>query len=145
MHTLVSELLELKGRQIYAVRPTDSVYEAIRQMSEHGVGALLVMEGDALRGILSERDYARKIVLEGKSSKNTTVSEIMTSNLHIATPASTVGQCMRLMTEKRIRHLPVVAAGKVEGVLSIGDLVKKIINDQRVEIEQLQSYIAGQT
>lgn len=144
MHTPVSQLLQMKGTQIYAVAPQDSVYEAVRRMSEYGVGALIVLDGEALTGIVSERDYARKVVLQGRQSKETPVADIMTRSVYTATPTQTVRDCMKLMTERKIRHLPVVDGGRVIGMLSIGDLVKQIITTQQAQIEQLQNYIAGQ-
>lgn len=144
MHTPVSQLLQMKGTQIYAVAPQDSVYEAVRRMSEYGIGALVVLDGDTLAGIVSERDYARKVVLQGRQSKETPVADIMTRNVYTAAPTQTVRDCMKLMTERKIRHLPVVDDGRVIGMLSIGDLVKQIITTQQAQIEQLQNYIAGQ-
>lgn len=144
MYTPVSQLLQRKGHQIYAVAPTDSVYEAVRRMSDYGVGALIVLEGEQLAGIVSERDYARKVVLQGRQSKETPVADIMTREVVTAAPTLTVRDCMKLMTERKIRHLPVLDGGRVIGMLSIGDLVKQIITAQQAEIEQLQSYIAGQ-
>jgi len=144
MHTPVSQLLQMKGHQIYAVAPDDSVYEAVRRMSEFGVGALVVLDGETLAGIVSERDYARKVVLQGRLSKETPVADIMTRSVVTAAPAQTVRDCMKLMTERKIRHLPVVDGNRVIGMLSIGDLVKQIITTQQAQIEQLQNYIAGQ-
>jgi CBS domain-containing protein len=144
MHTPVSQLLQMKGTQIYAVAPQDSVYEAVRRMSEYGIGALVVLDGDTLAGIVSERDYARKVVLQGRQSKETPVADIMTRTVVTATPTQTVRDCMKLMTERKIRHLPVVDGERVIGMLSIGDLVKQIITTQQAQIEQLQNYIAGQ-
>lgn len=144
MHTPVSQLLQMKGTQIYAVAPQDSVYEAVRRMSEYGIGALVVLDGDTLAGIVSERDYARKVVLQGRQSKETPVADIMTRNVYTTAPTQTVRDCMKLMTERKIRHLPVVDDGRVIGMLSIGDLVKQIITTQQAQIEQLQNYIAGQ-
>lgn len=145
MSTTVRQLISGKGDAIFGVAPGDTVFEAIRRMAEHGVGALLVMEGNDLHGILSERDYARKVILQGKSSRETLVSEIMTpkEKLVVATPVMTVNDCLGLMTNKRIRHLPVLEGVRVVGVLSIGDLVKSIISAQQREIEQLSQYIAG--
>jgi len=134
----------MKGHQIYAVAPDDSVYEAVRRMSEFGVGALVVLDGETLAGIVSERDYARKVVLQGRLSKETPVADIMTRSVVTAAPAQTVRDCMKLMTERKIRHLPVVDGNRVIGMLSIGDLVKQIITTQQAQIEQLQNYIAGQ-
>lgn len=139
----VRHLLAGKGDQIFAVTPADMVFEAIRRMADHGVGALLVMQGEQLVGILSERDYARKVILQGKSSRETAVADIMTSSLITVDPSTTVSDCMQLMSDKRIRHLPVLEGNRVVGVLSIGDLVKNIISEQQREIEQLSQYIAG--
>ncbi len=123
--------------------PDATVYEAIEQMAEKGVGALLVMEGERLVGIISERDYARKVILKGKASRKTKVREIMSHPVICARPELTVEQTMALMTEKRVRHLPVVVEKKVVGVISIGDVVRGIIEDDKFEIEQLTNYITG--
>jgi CBS domain-containing protein len=125
----------------YSIDPDEPVLEAIRLMAEHSIGAVLVMHGTELKGILSERDYARKIVLLGRSSSDTPVWQIMSSPVVSVTPEDSIDTCMRIMTDKRIRHLPVVARGKVVGVLSIGDLVKAIIDEQKQTIEQLEAYI----
>jgi CBS domain-containing protein len=134
-------ILESKGNVIWAVNPESTVLDAIGVMADKRIGALLVMKGDSLAGVFSERDYARKVVLMGKSSRETAVGEIMTSEVVVSTPENTIEECMSLMTTKRIRHLPVVADNKVVGVLSIGDLVNAIIEDQQHHIEQLESYI----
>ncbi len=139
----VKHLLELKGNAVYAIAPEAPVLDAIRQMAERGIGALLVMRGDELVGIVSERDYARKVILKGRSSKDTPVAEIMTASPISVDPSATVDECMRLCTDQRVRHLPVKDNGRVVGVVSIGDLVKAVIDDQAVEIDQLQRYIAG--
>jgi CBS domain-containing protein len=139
----VNQLLEAKGREVYAVGPDEPVYEAIRQMAERQVGALLVMDGERLAGIVSERDYARKVILRDRASRTTPVRDIMTAEVVSVAPHETVQACMQLMTRHRIRHLPVVEEGRVVGMLSIGDLVKAVIDDQQQEIEQLQRYIAG--
>ena len=139
--THVRHLLDRKGRAIYSVKPDDPVLEAIRVMADRHVGALLVMEGARLVGIVSERDYARKIILKGRSSADTPVSQIMSSPVLTVGPQSSVQECMELMTEHRVRHLPVVESGRVVGVVSIGDLVKAVIQDQQETIEQLESYI----
>lgn len=136
-------LLEGKGDGIFAIAPDDSVLDAIRLMAAKHVGALLVMRGDALVGIVSERDYARKVILKDRSSRDTAVSEIMSSPVITVTPAATLDDCMRTVTDHRVRHLPVVEGDRVQGVLSIGDLVKAVIDEQAREIEQLQSYIAS--
>lgn len=140
---LVKHLLEAKPNAIHAVAPEQAVLEAIRMMAEKHVGALLVMRGSELIGIVSERDYARKVILKGKSSADTPVSDIMSAPVLTVDPGESVHRCMRVMTEQRIRHLPVVADSKVVGVLSIGDLVKAVIDDQAETLEQLQRYIAG--
>ncbi|MCX7555708.1 CBS domain-containing protein [Xanthomonadaceae bacterium JHOS43] len=136
-------LLQDKGRAIFHVAPDDSVLDAIREMAQHGIGAVLVMKGDALVGILSERDYARNVILKDRSSKTTKVAEIMSAPVITVTPSSTLDDCMRTITDSRVRHLPVVDDGMVVGVLSIGDLVKAVIDAQAREIEQLHNYIAG--
>ena len=138
------KLLERKPGKtppIHAIDPDEPVLEAIELMSERGIGALLVMKGTELKGIVTERDYARKVVLLGRSSSDTPVWQIMTSPAVTVTPEDNIETCMRLMTDKRVRHLPVVAHDKVIGVLSIGDLVKAIIDEQKQTIEQLEAYI----
>ncbi len=139
--TMVRQLIEGKSRTLYTVEPEDPVLEAIRQMAEHHVGALLVMQGSELKGIISERDYARKVILHGRSSAETPVWEIMSSPVITVTPQQSVQDCMKLMTERRVRHLPVLEGGRVVGMISIGDLVKAVIEDQQQTIEQLESYI----
>lgn len=140
---LVKNILESKGNEIWHVAPDDSVLDTIRMMAGKGVGALLVMNGGKLAGIVSERDYARKVILKGRSSENTPVKDIMTTDVVCANPEQSVEECMALMTEKRIRHLPVMQGEKVVGVLSIGDLVKAIIEEQHFTIKQLEMYITG--
>ncbi len=139
----VNQLLDGKGRDILSIHPDAPVLEAIRKMAEHGVGALLVMKDGRMVGILSERDYARKVILKGRSSADTAVSEIMTAEVQTVGPERSVHGCMKAMTDARIRHLPVLEDGAVVGMLSIGDLVKAVIEDQQQEIAQLQQYIAG--
>ena len=139
--TYVSQLLDRKGRAMYSIEPEDPVLEAIQLMADHHVGALLVMKADELVGIVSERDYARKVILLGRSSAETPVWQIMSSPVLTVSLQHTVQECMELMTEHRVRHLPVVESGHVVGVVSIGDLVKAVIQDQRETIEQLESYI----
>jgi CBS domain-containing protein len=141
--TMLSQLLEAKGREVYSVAPGASVLEAIRQMAERHIGALVVLEEGRLVGILSERDYARKVVLNGRSSTSTAVREIMSSPVVTVAPEKTVDDAMRLMTARRVRHLPVMRGDKLVGVVSIGDLVKAVIEDQRHTIEDLRSYIQG--
>ena len=137
----VRHLLEQKDRAVRAVAPDDPVLEAIRAMAEHHVGALLVMQNNELLGIVSERDYARKVILLGRSSADTPVREIMTSPVVTVSPLSTLDECMRLVAERRVRYLPVVENGRTVGVVSIGDLVKATIEEQQRTIEQLESYI----
>ena len=140
---LVKHLLEGKGSAIYSIAPAAPVIDAVRSMAERSVGALLVMEGANLVGIVSERDYARKVILNGKSSKDTPVSEIMSAPVLTVAPGDSINHCMKQVTAHRIRHLPVVEADKVIGMLSIGDLVKAVIDDQAEQLEHLQKYIAG--
>jgi CBS domain-containing protein len=139
----VSQLLRVKGAQIFSVAPTDSVLRAIEIMATRHVGALLVMTQGELTGIISERDYARKVILKNRSSHDTLVSEIMTSPPVTVAPTDTIHHCMELMTQGRFRHLPVVESGRVVGMLSIGDLVKAVMEEQTAQIEQLERYIAG--
>jgi CBS domain-containing protein len=139
----VNQLLKVKGGQIFSVAPTDSVLRAIEIMATRHVGALLVMGQDRLLGIISERDYARKVILKNRSSHDTPVGDIMTANPVTVSSDVTVHHCMEVMTEGRFRHLPVVDKGRVVGILSIGDLVKAVIEDQSQKIEQLERYIAG--
>jgi CBS domain-containing protein len=137
----VHSVLENKGRDIVSISPTATVYEAIAEMAERGIGALLVLSDRNLVGIVSERDYARKVILQGRSSKETRVEEIMTPAPITVTPGHTVDECMRIMTDNRIRHLPVMDQGELKGVVSIGDLVKAIISSQAYTIDQLHTYI----
>lgn len=139
----IGSLIGKKGRQVWSLDPTASVYDAIAMMAEKEVGALPVMDGHDLLGILSERDYARKVILNGRSSKDTLVTEIMSSPVISVSPAQTIEECMRIITEKRIRHLPVVENGRIVGMVSIGDLVKWVITAQQETIRHLESYIAG--
>ena len=137
----VRDLLAGKGDSVYSVTPSSTVYEALGVMAERGIGAVLVLEQERLVGILSERDYARQVVLKGKTSKDTPVSDIMTTSVVYVTPERTVEECMAIMTNRRCRHLPVVVDRRVTGVLSIGDVVKALISEKQFEIEQLTSYI----
>jgi len=137
----VQQLLDHKPKAIYSVAPTDAVLTAIQKMAEHHIGALLVMTGDKLVGIVSERDYARKVVLLGRSATETRVEAIMTSKVITVTPKQDAHDCMRLMTDMRIRHLPVVSGDRVTGVLSIGDLVRAVIEEQERTIADLETYI----
>ena len=137
----VKQLLDDKGTQIYAIAPDARVIDALKLMAEKDVGALVVTEGGQLAGIISERDYARKVILHGKSSHDIQVREIMTSKVITVHPGQTVEECMALMTAKRIRHLPVTEGERLVGLLSIGDLVKEVIAEQEATIKQLESYI----
>ena len=139
----VKHLLQGKGNAIYSIAPDAPVLEAIKHMAERRIGALLVMRGEQLVGVMSERDYARKVILQGRSSAQTAVSDIMSSTPLTVSPDTDVFDCMRLCTDSRIRHLPVVQDGKVVGVISIGDLVKAVIDAQAEQIEQLQRYITS--
>ncbi len=139
----VSLILHNKGSQVWSISPDATVFDAIQMMGDKNIGALLVMSGDQLVGVISERDYTRKVALKGRSSRDTKVTEILSSSLVTATPGHTVEDCMRLMTENRVRHLPVIEAGKVAGIVSIGDLVNWTISVQDAAIEQLERYIAG--
>jgi|SRR5215471_19687370 len=139
----VRDLLDSKGRGIWSLAPGATVYEAIEQMAQKSCGALLVMEAERLIGIISERDYARKVILKGKHSRDITVREIMSHPVVCVAPEMTVEQTMALMTEKRVRHLPVVAGDQVVGVISIGDVVRAIIDDKEFYIQQLTSYITA--
>ncbi|MCP4302883.1 MAG: CBS domain-containing protein [Gammaproteobacteria bacterium] len=140
---LVKHLLDSKGREIISIVEEASVFDAIKMMAERSIGSLLVMEGGELKGIVTERDYARKVIVKGRSSKSTQVGEIMTAEVLTASTNQTVKECMTVMTERRIRHLPVVEDDEVLGLISIGDLVQAIIADQQEEIEQLEHYISG--
>ncbi len=139
----VKQLLSSKGHTVWSIRPQASMYDAIKLMADKEIGALLVMDASQLVGIVTERDYARKVVLQGKASKQTPVEDIMTTNVLCARPEQTVEECMALMTEKRVRHLPVLEEGSVVGLISMGDLVKAIIEEQQFIIEQLEHYISG--
>ncbi|HTI95581.1 MAG TPA: CBS domain-containing protein [Rudaea sp.] len=140
---LVKHLLEDKGGAIHAIEPDKPVLDAIRVMADKYIGALLVMKGSQLLGIVSERDYARKVILKGRSSAETPVREIMSASVLTVAPGDSVNHCMKLMTDRRVRHLPVVDDGRVLGVVSIGDLVKAVIEDQAQELEHMQRYISS--
>jgi CBS domain-containing protein len=142
MHS-IRQILEGKTAQVVCVTEQTPVLEVIRQMAEHGIGSVLVMRGDQLVGIATERDYARKVILKGRSSQDTPVADIMSSPVLTVGPGEDIRRCMQIVTEKRIRHLPVVDGGSVVGLISIGDLLKWVIREQEQEIEQLQQYIAG--
>jgi CBS domain-containing protein len=143
MTETIAMILAAKGSEIFAIPPDSNVFEAIALMAEKQIGAVLVMSGPALLGIVSERDYARKVILQGRSSKETKVSEIMTCSVVTVETADTVEDCMRIMTQRRIRHLPVLESGQLVGLVSIGDLVKALISSQAFTIQQLESFIAG--
>jgi CBS domain-containing protein len=139
----VKDVLEVKGYDVWSIGPDASVYDALRLMADREVGALVVMEGAKVVGIISERDYARKVILKGGSSKSMQVKEIMTTDVVYTQHEQNIEECMALMTEKRTRHLPVVDEGHLIGIVSIGDLVKSIIDEQKFTIEQLERYISG--
>lgn len=139
----VRDILQEKGRDIWRVSPQTTVFDALKLMADRNIGALLVLEGEKLAGIFSERDYARKVILKGKASKDTAVAEIMTAVVVTVRPSQTVEECMELMTANRIRHLPVVDGAELAGVISIGDVVKAIISDREFTIKQLENYITG--
>ena len=141
----VAAILESKSdRLVHRIGPDDTVFDAVQRMKQHNIGALLVTEGDQLVGLITERDYARKVVLLSRASKDTPVREIMTSAVMVVQPERTCEECMALMTEKRLRHLPVMDRGKLAGIVSIGDLVKHIISEQKFVIDQLEHYISGE-
>ena len=135
------QLLDKKGHDVWSIHPDDSVFDAIQEMADKNVGALVVVEDDKLAGIISERDYARKVILQGKSSKKTIVREIMVSKVICARLDQTIDDCMAIMTEKRIRHLPVMHEKQLTGMITLGDVVKSIIEDQKFEIDELSHYI----
>ena len=139
----VKQILERKGYDIWSVSPQTTVYEALQQMSEKNVGALLVLENDVLVGVFSERDYARKLILKGKASKDTLVHELMTSDVFYIEPHREIEDCLALMTDKHIRHLPVLENDRLIGIVTIGDIGKQIISDQQFLIEQLEKYVSG--
>lgn len=143
MQKTVATILEGKGGEVLRIGPDATVFEALELMAEKGVGALVVTDGDHLAGILSERDYARKVILLDRGSRETKVAEIMTREVITVEPARTVTECMELMTERRFRHLPVVSDGELIGVISIGDVVKAVISQQRQLIKELEQYITS--
>lgn len=143
MHTIRNILKQKKSHEVWAVSPDDTVLEAIKRMAELGIGAVLVMDGERLEGILSERDYARKIILQGRRSSETRVAEVMSHNVITGTPEMTADQGLSLMTEKFFRHLPIIEDSRVIGLVSIGDLVKTIIAEQQAVIRQLERYVTG--
>ena len=143
MQKTVARLLEVKGDHVWSINPDATVFEGIELLAEKDIGALLVLEGEHLAGIVSERDYARKIVLQGRESRTTPIRDIMTAELHTVTLETTTSECMELMTNERIRHLPVLEDGRVVGLISIGDVVRSVIEEQQFLIDQLESYITG--
>ena len=143
--TAVADILKSKGEAIvHTIGPNDSVFDALQRMADKGIGALLVMEGERIVGIVTERDYARKIALKGRTSALTHVRDVMTTSVMFVKPSQTSEECMALMTDNRLRHLPVVKDDRLVGLISIGDLVKDIISEQKFVIEQLEHYISGQ-
>ncbi len=139
----VSAILAHKGSAVWSIAPTSTVFDAIHLMADKNIGALPVLENGRLVGIISERDYTRKVILKGKSSKETLVRDIMTKDLLTAHPSDSVGECLEVMTERRVRHLPVIEGGKMVGLVSIGDLVRRVISAQTATIDNLESYITG--
>lgn len=142
--TTIRQLLRQKGNTVFSISPNDTVSDALRKMAEKDVGALIVMDGERLAGIISERDYARKVFLQGRASPTTRVQEIMSTMILYAEPTQAVAECMAIMTARRVRHLPVLEGERLIGVISIGDLVKSIIGDQKFMIDQLEHYLHGQ-
>ena len=141
--TTIAQLLNTKGNQIWSVEPKATIFKALEIMSEKEIGALLVMEDGKLTGIFSERDYARKVILKGKSSKETLVGELMTKKVFYIDPKKTINDCMAIMTDKHVRHLPVIENDKVIGIVTIGDVVNQIISEQEFTIQHLENYITG--
>lgn len=141
--TTVRQLLDYKGHEVIGLAPNDSVYDAIELMADRGVGALMILEHKKLVGVISERDYARKVILQGKSSKKTRIRDIMTTHLICVAPDNSVDDCMSLMTEKRMRHLPVIEDGEIIGVISIGDIVRVLLEEKEFTIQQLEHYICS--
>ena len=143
MKSTVKEILESKGENVYSITTEETVYDALVKMSKKDVGALVVMKSDKLAGIFSERDYARKVVLQGKSSKESKVGEMMSTEISVIQPSTSIEECMTLMTRKHVRHLPVMEGEQMIGIISIGDVVSRIINDQETTIKNLEDYIYG--
>ena len=141
--TTVDKLLSIKTKEIWSLAPSDSVFEALEMMADKNVSGLLIVKDEKLVGIFTERDYARKLILKGKFSKDTEVGDLMTKNVLYVEPNNTIEDCMKLMTDKRIRHLPVMDEGQLIGIVTIGDLVKQIISEQETTIHQLENYISG--
>jgi CBS domain-containing protein len=143
MTTSVRQVLEAKGSTTHSLPPTASVQDALELMAKNNVGSVVIADGDCLLGMFTERDFARKIGLQGRAAKDTSVRELMTSNLLTVSPSQTIDDCMEMITDNRVRHLPVVEQGRLIGIISIGDVVKAVIADQQQTIQQLSSYIAG--
>jgi CBS domain-containing protein len=139
----VKDILNRKGNQVYSVHPNETVYDAIKKMAELNIGALLVLNDNHLTGIISERDYRNKVILQGRTSATTPVRDIMTAQVYCVNSSDNINTCMQIMTEKKIRHLPVMDDGDLTGIISIGDVVKAVIDEQQVEIDNLRDYIAG--
>ena len=140
----VGELLKNKGREIWSISPLATVFQALELMAQKEVGALLVVANDKLIGIFSERDYARKVILKGRASKDTAVNELMTQTVFYVSPENTLEDCMTLMTSKQIRHLPVLENGRLAGIVTLGDVVKRIMSDQEFRIHELEKYVIGE-
>jgi CBS domain-containing protein len=141
--TTVKQLLGKKGHQVFSIQPDDTVYNAIQKMADENIGCLVVMNGEKLVGVITERHYARSVILNGRASSKTPVRAIMETRVIYARPEHSVEECMALMTEKIVRHLPVIDEGKLIGIISVGDLVKSIIGDQKFKIDQLEHYMHG--
>ncbi len=139
----VKDILNRKGTTVYSVHPNETVYDAIKKMADLNIGALLVLEDGKVRGIISERDYRNKVILKGRTSASTPVKDIMVKQVFCVNSSDSINLCMQLMTEKKIRHLPVLNNGDLAGIISIGDVVKSVIEDQKIEINSLRNYIAG--
>ncbi|MGR9107612.1 MAG: CBS domain-containing protein [Gammaproteobacteria bacterium] len=139
----VKQVLKVKGNTVYTITPETPVYEAVTAMAEHDIGALVVLKDERPVGIFSERDYARKVILQGKSSKEISVGELMVRDVYYVSPEDSIEECMMIMTEKRIRHLPVLEENTLTGLISIGDVVKQIISEQEFKIRELEKYIQG--
>jgi CBS domain-containing protein len=139
----VKDILSRKGSQVYSVHPQETVYDAIKKMADLNIGALMVLENDKIKGIISERDYRNKVILKGRASATTPVKDIMVKQVFCVNNSDNINLCMQLMTEKKIRHLPVLDNGKLIGIISIGDVVKSVIDQQKLEIDGLRNYIAG--
>lgn len=143
MKSTIKEILESKGENVWTVNAEETVFDALQKMSKKDVGALIVLKNEKLAGIFSERDYARKVVLYGKTSKESTVGDMMSTEISVINPDNSIEECMTLMTKKHIRHLPVMQDDKLKGVISIGDVVSRVISDQEITIKNLEDYIYG--